>query len=161
MLDPNKNTIPRWVSLLYRYSQMYIGDRLKHFDIGRGQHIFLNSLYKEDGLTQEELSSYLKIDKGTTAKAIKKLEQQGYVTRKLRDDDKRSYHVFLTAKALEIREDVRAVLVEWRNILSQGFTEEEKQQAQLLLERMGTNAAHYIDTQKDQAGVCDESPHGR
>lgn len=140
MID-SKHTIPRWVSLLYRYGQMYIGDRLKHLDIGRGQHIFLNTLYKEDGLSQEELSSYLRIDKGTTAKALKKLEQQGYVTRQVRDEDKRSYRIFLTEKALLIKDEVRAVLAEWRNIVSDGLTEEEKRLALELLEKMGTNAA--------------------
>jgi DNA-binding MarR family transcriptional regulator len=82
MIDP-RNSIPRWVSLLYRYGQMYIGDQLKHTEIGKGQHIFLNALYNEDGLSQEELSHHLKIDKGTTAKALKKLEGLGYVKRKV------------------------------------------------------------------------------
>jgi len=150
MID-SKHTIPRWVSLLYRYGQMYIGDRLKHLDIGRGQHIFLNTLYKEDGLSQEELSSYLRIDKGTTAKALKKLEQQGYVTRQVRDEDKRSYRIFLTEKALLIKDEVRAVLAEWRNIVSDGLTEEEKRLALELLEKMGTNAARlYEETDKKQ-----------
>lgn len=149
MIDP-KHTIPRWVSLLYRYGQMYIGDRLKHLDIGRGQHIFLNTLYKEDGLSQEELSSYLKIDKGTTAKALKKLEEQGYVTRHVRDEDKRSYRIFLTDKALLIKDEVRAVLAEWRTMVSEGLTDEEKRVALTVLEKMGTNAARlYEETTKN------------
>ena len=32
----NRNSIPRWVSLIYRYGQMYIGEHLKKYDIGRG-----------------------------------------------------------------------------------------------------------------------------
>ncbi|UUZ82713.1 MarR family transcriptional regulator [Paenibacillus sp. P26] len=146
-------TISRWVSLLYRYGQMYIGDRLKDYDIGRGQHIFLNALYKEDGLSQEELSSYLKIDKGTTAKAIKKLEEQGYVTRTIRDDDRRTYRIFLTGKALGIKDEVRGVLADWRNILSHGFTEEEKQAALDLLERMGRNAIRFTEEGGREQGM--------
>ncbi|MCS7464421.1 MarR family transcriptional regulator [Paenibacillus doosanensis] len=146
MNDP-KYTISRWVSLLYRYGQMYIGDRLKHLDIGPGQHIFLNALYKEDGLSQEELSGYLKIDKGTTAKALKKLEEQGYVLRQVRDEDKRSYRVFLTDKALMIREEVRSVLADWRAIIYEGLTEEEQRMALGILEKMGTNAARWNPAQ--------------
>ncbi|CAG7619310.1 Transcriptional regulator SlyA [Paenibacillus solanacearum] len=142
-MTDRKNTIPRWVSLLYRYGQMYVGERLKHYDIGKGQYIFLNALYKQDGLSQEQISSDLKIDKGTTAKALKKLEAQGYVVRQVREEDKRSYRVFLTEKALLIKDDVRSVLVEWRNILTEGLTEEQKQLALELLERMGSNAAKY------------------
>ena len=113
MIDA-RNTIPRWISLLYRYGQMYIGEHLKAYDIGKGQHIFLNALYKEDGLTQEDLADYLKIDKGTTAKALKKLEEQGYITRTVSEKDKRCNEVHLTEKALLIKEDVRKVLTDWR-----------------------------------------------
>lgn len=150
MID-QQNTIPRWVSLLYRYGQMYIGDRLKDTDIGKGQYIFLNALYKEDGLSQEELSHYLKIDKGTTAKALKKLEAQGYILREIRDEDKRSYRVFLTAKALNMKDEIRKVLIDWRHILSDGLTEEERHTALELFEKMGTNAAKFIEKQMKDA----------
>lgn len=140
-----RNSIPRWVSLIYRYGQMYIGEHLKQFEIGRGQHIFLNALYKEDGLTQEELSDYLKIDKGTTAKALKKLEEQGYITRTVSEKDKRCNEVHVTEKAMEIKEDVRNVLTGWRERLTVGFTEEEKQMALVILEKMGRNAAHFAE----------------
>ncbi|MFD0693753.1 MarR family winged helix-turn-helix transcriptional regulator [Paenibacillus sp. GCM10027628] len=148
MIDA-KNSIPRWVSLLYRYGQMYIGERLQSLDIGRGQHIFLNALYKEDGLTQEELSDYLKIDKGTTAKALKKLEAQGYITRRVSMKDKRCNEVHLTAKALTIKEDVRKVLTDWRERLTFGLTEEEKRLAHSILEKMGNNAARFAEEQRD------------
>jgi DNA-binding MarR family transcriptional regulator len=140
-----RNSIPRWVSLLYRYGQMYIGDKLKHTEIGKGQHIFLNALYKADGLSQEELSAYLKIDKGTTAKALKKLEELGYVTRQVRDEDKRCYQVFLTDKALGIKEEVRNILMDWRKALAAGFSEEEERLAFEILEKMGINAAQFIE----------------
>ena len=140
-----RNSIPRWVSLIYRYGQMYIGEHLKQFDIGRGQHIFLNALYKEDGLTQEELSDYLKIDKGTTAKALKKLEEQGYITRTVSEKDKRCNEVHLTDKALAIKEDVGKVLTDWRERLTFGLSDEEKQLALVILEKMGHNAAHFAE----------------
>ncbi len=143
----NRNSIPRWVSLIYRYGQMYIGEHLKKYDIGRGQHIFINALYKEDGLTQEELADYLKIDKGTTAKALKKLEDQGYITRTVSKKDKRCNEVHLTEKALLIKGDVRKVLTEWRERLTFGLTDEEKQLALIILEKMGDNASRFAEEQ--------------
>lgn len=152
-MSEHKYTIPRWVSLLYRYGQMYIGDRLKHLDIGKGQHIFLNALYKEDGLSQEALSDVVKIDKGTTAKAIKKLEEQGYVVRQLRPGDRRTYQLFLTDKALSIREEVREVLADWRHIISDGLSEDERAAAHTLFEKMSDNAARYFaETAKERRG---------
>jgi DNA-binding MarR family transcriptional regulator len=145
MVD-SRNSIPRWVSLIYRYGQIYIGEKLKYHEIGRGQHSFLNALYKKDGLSQEELAGYLKIDKGTTAKALKKLEKLGYVRRQVRDEDRRFNRVFLTEKALSVKDEVRSVLIEWREILTEGFSEERKELAYEILEKMGTNAAsHFMD----------------
>jgi DNA-binding MarR family transcriptional regulator len=123
---------------------MYIGDQLKHTEIGKGQHIFLNALYKEDGLSQEELSHYLKIDKGTTAKALKKLEVLGYVERRVCSRDKRANRVYLTDKALAIKAQVKQVLVSWREVLIAGLTEEEQSAAFVILEKMGANAADFI-----------------
>jgi len=152
----HKYTIPRWISLLYRTGQTYIGNRLKHHEVGKGQFMFLNALYREDGLSQDEIADYLRIDKGTTAKALKKLEQQGYITRVAREDDKRFNRVFLTAKALDIKAEVRGVLTDWRSLLTEGFTEEEKDQMLTLLERMGDNAARYMKEeplQRDEQGA--------
>lgn len=142
-MEEERNSIGRWISLLYRYGQMYVGDRLKHSGIGKGQYIFLNALYKKDGINQEELSDYLKIDKGTTAKALKKLEAEGFVRRSVSRDDKRSYHVHLTEKAMSVKDEVRSALIGWRNVLTDGFAEEEKERALDLLARMGANAAKF------------------
>jgi DNA-binding MarR family transcriptional regulator len=58
-----KNSIARLVSILHRHSQIYINYALKEFGITSAEYSFLLHLYRKDGLTQEELSSYLCIDK--------------------------------------------------------------------------------------------------
>ncbi|SDE36609.1 DNA-binding transcriptional regulator, MarR family [Paenibacillus sp. UNCCL117] len=152
----HKYTIPRLISLLYRSGHMYIAGRLKEREIGRGQYIFLNALYKGDGLSQEELAEYLMIDKGTTAKALKKLEEQGYVVRKARESDKRFNRVFLTPKALEIKDEVRGVLSDWRSLLTEGLSENDKELVWTLLERMGENAARLAKEASPPDGPAPE-----
>ena len=98
-MEEKKSSIGRSISLLYRYGQMFAGDRLKRHGVGKGQYIFLKALYREDGINQEALSDYLCIDKGTTAKAVKKLEAESYVERSVSSDDKRSYKVYLTGES--------------------------------------------------------------
>jgi DNA-binding MarR family transcriptional regulator len=141
MNEQQRYSIPRWMSILYRTGQMYLGNRFKELDIGKGQFIFLNALYRQDGRTQEEISYDLRIDKGTTAKALKKLEEQGYVVRTVREHDKRSYNVHLTDKALQIKDQVRQGFADWRELLMEGLTEEEKGSMLHILEKMGRNAA--------------------
>jgi DNA-binding MarR family transcriptional regulator len=79
------------------------------------------------------------IDKGTTAKALKKLEEEGLVKRSVDENDKRAYRVYLTAEGKDIIKDIRNVLLEWNDILTSDFTEEEKKMALDLLQRMVEN----------------------
>jgi len=144
-MEENRNSLGRWIALLHRYKHAYIGRELKDYNIGKGQYIFLNALYKQEGISQEQLSDYLKIDKGTTAKAIKKLEEEEYVIRKIDEKDKRAYNLYLTEKAIRIKPAVRKAMKDWRDILYSGFTEEEKELALSLVERMGKNAEAFTE----------------
>lgn len=144
-MSDSKESIGRWISLIYRYGQTYIGKQLQSYSISKGQCIFLIALYKKDGISQEEISEHLKIDKGTTAKAIRKLEKEGYVIRKIDSCDKRAYKVYLAEKALEIKPIIYEAVHNWKNILTLGFTQEESNQAIKILEKMGKNASNFID----------------
>lgn len=144
-MNENKNSLGRWISLLHRHGHVYVGRRLKQYNISKGQYTFLNALYKKDGVKQEQLSNYLKIDKGTTAKAIKKLEDDEYIIRKVDAKDKRAYNVYLTGKALNMKPMVRKAMMDWINILFSGFSEEEKKTSLTLLERMGENATTFTN----------------
>ena len=144
-MSENKNSVARWISLLHRYGHIYVGKKLKQYNISKSEYIYLNALYKEDGIRQEQLSDYLKIDKGTTAKAIKKLEDNKYIIRNVDVKDKRAYNVYLTEKALKMKPVVRRVMIDWADILFLGFSEGEKKISFALLERMGKNATNFTN----------------
>lgn len=148
-MEPNDHSIGRWISIIYRYAQNYMTKELEPYNIGSGQFMFLLTLYKEDGIHQEKLSCYLNIDKGTTARAIKKLEREGYVIRKEDMEDRRAYKVFLTEKAIEIQPIVYKALMNWTDVLSKDFTSDEKEMILVLLKRMAENAASFIKEQQD------------
>jgi DNA-binding MarR family transcriptional regulator len=142
-MNENKNSLARWISLLHRYGHMYVGKQLKRYSMGKGHYIILNALYKKDGARQEQLADYLKIDKGTIAKVIKKLEDEGYIVRIVDEKDKRAYNVYLTEKALVVKPMIRKAMEDWTDILFSGFSEEEKRTSLALLERMGENATTF------------------
>lgn len=134
------SSIGRWISILYRYRQNYLSKRLEPFNIGSGQYLFLLVLSKNNGISQEGLSNYLKIDKATTAKAIKKLAKDGYVTRAVDTTDKRAYQVYLTQKGWELLPLIEKYIYDWEKLVTVGFTENESQLLEVLLEKMAQNA---------------------
>jgi DNA-binding MarR family transcriptional regulator len=135
----------RWISLVYRACQIFMDRKLQRFEIGSGQFIFLLALYNHDGVSQESLAKALKFDKGTTAVAMKQLEAQGYIVRETDCLDKRSLRVCVTPKAWAIESEFMEVITSWTDVLTHGFTEQEKTAASEFLKRMSENAAAAID----------------
>jgi DNA-binding MarR family transcriptional regulator len=123
-----KEFIGKPISYLYRYEQIYIGKKIEPYSIGSGQFPFLMRLYHEDGINQESLSDYLKIDKGTTARAIQKLVDEGYVFRQRDEKDRRSYKIFLSEKAKKLEPDMKKIASEWENILFSSFDENQRKE---------------------------------
>ena len=137
-------SVGRYISILYRRAQSYIACQMRPYQIGSGQSIFLVALYQSDGINQEELSSKLMIDKGTTARAIGKLEKEGYVIRRINPEDRRSYHIFITDKARKIQPILYKVLVSWTEILIVDLSEEEREMLYVIFEKMVKSAALHI-----------------
>ncbi|MHC1756025.1 MAG: MarR family winged helix-turn-helix transcriptional regulator [Methanosarcina sp.] len=124
----NKEFIGKPISYLYRYEQIFIGKKIEQYGIGSGQFPFLMRLYREDGINQESLSDYLKIDKGTTARAIQKLVDEGYVFRQKDEKDRRSYRVFLTEKGKKMEPDLKKIASEWEDILFSSFDDSQRRE---------------------------------
>lgn len=123
-----KEFIGKAISYLYRYEQIFIGKKIEPYGIGSGQFPFLMRLYREDGINQESLSNYLKIDKGTTARAIQKLVDEGYIFRQRDEKDRRSYRVYLTEKGKKMEPDMKKIALEWEEILFSSFDESQRRE---------------------------------
>jgi DNA-binding MarR family transcriptional regulator len=117
---------------------------LQRFDIGRGQFQFLMYLLKNgDGISQEELNEHLNFDKATTARAIKKLIKNGYLTKKIDDNDHRINRIFLTNKAYQIYNEMVKMNDYWERIITDNLSTEEKEIVQHILDKMLTNILKY------------------
>ncbi len=137
-------SLGRFISCIYRYTQMYIGKELESYSIGSGQFSFLMALYRKDGITQEDLAHLLHVDKATSARAVRTLEKEGYLTRKEDVKDKRKYRVFVTEKGRKIEPMMKSISSEWTACLLSGFTENEKELMTTFLEKMVKNISGEV-----------------
>lgn len=136
----NKRYISKYISIIFRHSQLYIYNRLKKYGIGRGQQTLLLTLYENGAMTQEQLARHLKIDKANITRSIDKLEDEGYVIRQRCENDKRAYHILLTDKAYEVREEIIKTVTNWSDVLTKGMSEDEQVLTLRLLSKMLDNA---------------------
>jgi len=136
----NCQPIGKYIGEIHRSSCIYFSKKFSKFGIGAGQYLFLLNLYKHDGITQEELTEKIKIDKATTARAIKRLEDEGYVNRVRKENDRRAYSLQLTLKAEQIREEVYLIMDEWETEVKNCLTNEESQQLMNLLNKLSKSS---------------------
>ena len=142
-MDTEKYTehkhIAKYISQLYRKGSSYINKEISKYGIGSGQFMFLLELYKKDGKNQEDIAEDLKMDKGTTARALKKLEEQGFLTRLKDEKDKRSNKIYQSDKAKNIREDIFNILDDWNKQITRSLAKEEVKMLEDLLEKVSKN----------------------
>lgn len=128
------------LSVIHRNLRSYLDLELAHMDIGHGPRRFLVEIALHEGLSQEELSKRLLMDKTTTARAVKRLEERGYIVRHRDADDSRQYHLYPTEKAKQCLSVILQAREKTKEALVEGFSEEEKEMILSLLKRMADNA---------------------
>ena len=142
MTNNSCQSVGKYISIIHRTGSSFLSKEFSKFNIGSGQYMYLIHLYKNDGLSQEELTEILNIDKGTTAKSIKKLETEGFVMRVKDKNDKRINRVYLTPKDLEIKDEFLSSINAWENTLTSNLSYAEKEQALTLLKKITYNITH-------------------
>lgn len=122
----NSLSLGNYISIFYRIGSSYLSRKYETYQIGFGQYQFLIMLYLEDGLSQDELTKRVYVDKATTARAINKLKENGYVSVNVDRNDNRKHQVYLTEKSLALKEELLAIALEWENKLLHSLTPEEQ-----------------------------------
>jgi len=115
----------QYISAIYRHMQILISAELAPYRIGSGQYIFLMAIAFQQPNTQKALSEKLLIDKTTTAKAITKLEAEGYVRREADPVDNRYHLLYLTDTGREVVPKVQEALARVKKKTRKGITDEE------------------------------------
>jgi DNA-binding MarR family transcriptional regulator len=82
----------------HRALQRFLQSKIEPHGITLGMWYFLRALWHEDGLTQRELSVRVGTMEPTTLSAILIMEKKGLVRRVRNRDDRRKWHIYLTAK---------------------------------------------------------------
>jgi len=113
-------------SYMVRAQAAFYTQRLEPYDISYGQFPFLRALYREDGINQETIAHRLLFNKATIARAIDKLEQEGYVYRTHDEADGRANRIFLTDKGREIQPAMDRLSRNWNAVLLRDLTDIER-----------------------------------
>jgi DNA-binding MarR family transcriptional regulator len=140
----NTESYGKYISAIYRHLQILIAAELAPYRIGSGQYIFLLVIAHKERITQKALSEELLIDKTTTAKAIAKLEAEGYVRREPDPADNRYHLLYLTETGRAVVPKVRKALDHVRKISRTGISDEEYAFLLSLLKKVLRNVSEQV-----------------
>lgn len=144
----NKQSFGKYVSMILRQQRILLDRDFKQFGFSSGQYGFFIAIAENYGATQKDLSEILAITKGSTNKAIRKLEYQGFVVTIIDEDDKRNHRVYLTEKGKKILPEVYDVLERYSSKLSEGLSDDVKDVAFQALVHMSNNAKALVEASR-------------
>jgi DNA-binding MarR family transcriptional regulator len=122
--DPT-NSIGYLTRIAFRAFSRALEVRTTPHGVSSGQWRFLRVLWREEGLTQRELSRRVGMREPTTVIALKSLERSGFVQRQKSLEDRRKVHVFLTDEAKALEPVLLPAVAEVNRIALEGLTEAE------------------------------------
>lgn len=108
-----------------RKAQICVGKVIKKYGISIAEEPFFMAISFNDGLTQEELTNIVGVDKAMTTRVITSLEKKGLVNRVQDAKDKRQNRIYKTEKMTKIESKLAKELMNLNNIFIEGIDDED------------------------------------
>jgi len=143
------------VSKIHHVSGRVFSRLLKEYrveDINPAQGRVLFPLWKDDGISIQELAERTALGKSTLTRMLDRLENDGQVRRVPSPDDRRKIMIFLTEKNKEMRGRYEAVSERITEIFYGDMDEEDRDRFEGYLERVYGNIWAALNGQPDRVG---------
>lgn len=141
------HSIMKYINIISRCATQYRSDMLTDTGINGCQCTYILNICKNPGISQEKLARIICINKSNVTRQLSVLEANGFIERRCNESDKRVMEVYPTDKALKLLPKVTEVMHTWRDIVTQDFSEEEKELFSKMLERAVIRAEEYMEGQ--------------
>jgi len=135
-------SIGRRLHVILRWMREFISEELDDTGIGTAQFPFLMTIFRNEGISQEQLTHRMAVDKATTARAVKNLMSSGYVTRERNPDDRRAYLLYPTDKARDIHPRLMRTITKWNDTYTKPLSEEEEDLLRGILDKIIESAPY-------------------
>ena len=132
------------IGIIERCNALYRSAQFKELGIGGYQHSYIIAICNNPGISQDEIAKRIHVNKSNVTRHVCCLEEGGFVRREDNPKDKRSFVVYPTEKALEIKPKILQILREWDNRLTEFLTDEEKNFLNDILVRVAEKSLEVV-----------------
>ena len=133
----------KFLNTFYRITQAYTDEKLEKYKLSSGTYPFLMKLSEKEGISQNQISKELNVDKAMSARSISKLVELGYIIKEDDETDSRAYKLYLTDKAKEIIPYIKDIMKQWIEFVTEDWEEEEKDQIVKLAKKALKNGKRF------------------
>jgi len=131
--------ILREIGMIARALDSISNIEFKEFDLTKGQYLYLVRICENPGIIQEKLAEMIKVDRTTAARAIKKLEMNGFIEKKDDSLNKKIKKLYPTEKGNKVYPFIKRENDYSNSIALAGFTDAEIETIHGLLKRVRKN----------------------
>lgn len=105
----------------------YIGSQVEQYGIKQGQYEYFLLIYSSPGINQLEIARLKNVGKASVTKALRILEEDGFIKRITNENDRRNTLCFIAEKGESIVENLINVKRKTEEDLFKGFNKEDKE----------------------------------
>lgn len=133
------NEILREIGMIARALDSISNIEFIEYNLTRGQYLYLVRICENPGIIQEKLSEMIKVDRTTAARAIKKLEMNGFIEKKDDEENKKIKKLYPTVKGNQIYPYIIREHEYSNSVALEGFSEAEAKTMLNLLKKVRKN----------------------
>lgn len=128
-----------------RCNSQFRTEKMAQYGLKACHTSYLLNICNHPGISQDKLAQRIYINKSNVARQAAVLEEAGYITRRPSQADKRVQELYPTEKALALLPQIKAILQEWSQLLTEDLTQEEIETVTAVLIKMRDKAGDWME----------------
>lgn len=131
--------IGRLIANVNNKKNTYMNMLFKQLDLSHGQAIALMEIHKYQVIQQDVLTKHLLIDKSAVTRILKSLEDKELIVKKMSENNRRVFDIFLTQKGEKLYPEVKKIIDETTRTMLKGIDQKQQEQLFELLSKVKRN----------------------
>ncbi|UOQ86613.1 MarR family winged helix-turn-helix transcriptional regulator [Gracilibacillus salinarum] len=131
--------ILREIGMIARALDSISNIEFKEHDLTKGQYLYIVRICENPGIIQEKLAEMIKVDRTTAARAIKKLESNGFIVKQEDKHNKKIKKLIPTEKGEAVYPFIKRENDYSNSVALEGFSQSEEETVFKLLQRVRQN----------------------
>ncbi len=142
------DAIMKYMSRIHRCFRLWQSDQMDGLSGIEQNYLF--HICMKPGISQEQLSEHIMVNKSNVARKLSNLESEGWIFRTVSETDKRIYQIYPTEKALEVLPEIKKLMKTWNEKILEDLSDEEKDVLFTILPKITKKAKNLAESEEQK-----------